>query len=186
MCSCCCLSKLLLVTCWVLPLVCLFVCFGGTGDAEGRGAHKDIPQRDCEQQTQVQGENCPGRWLWHWHSLHVCCPSRRQVRPRPRPRPLHLLWLVQPGDVRGSAHGFVTPLLCRHVYGIDCSSIIEQATEIVKINGFAVRVLCCGSVLQLQVSLMERTPQADSHGCVVYMSVCLCLCMRHVHRTRSR
>lgn len=52
---------------------------------------------------------------------------------------------MQPGDVRGSAHGFVTPLLRRHVYGIDCSSIIEQATEIVKINGFAVRVLpACG------------------------------------------
>ena len=34
-----------------------------------------------------------------------------------------------------------------HVYGIDCSSIIEKAQEIVKVNGFAVCVVCVLVVL---------------------------------------
>jgi type I protein arginine methyltransferase len=30
----------------------------------------------------------------------------------------------------------------RHVYAVDCSSILDQAKEIVKINGFSDRITC--------------------------------------------
>ena len=48
----------------------------------------------------------------------------------------------------------------------------------------ALLYVCCrrvGLALQLQVSLMERTPQVDSHGCVV--SICVCV---SVYATRSQ
>jgi type I protein arginine methyltransferase len=55
---------------------------------------------------------------------------------------------------------FLMHFVGSHVYGIDCSSIIEKAQEIVKANGFAVRVVAFRAQLHPAVTsgrLRDRT-----------------------------
>jgi len=51
-----------------------------TGDAEGRGAHADLPERHVPQQARVQKQNRPGRRQRHGDPLHVRRQCRRQTR----------------------------------------------------------------------------------------------------------
>lgn len=53
-----------------------------TGDAEGRGADADLPERHVPQQARVQGQDRSGRGERHRDPLHVCGQRRRQTRVR--------------------------------------------------------------------------------------------------------
>lgn len=59
--------------------------------------------------------------------MHVRLPSGCQVR-------------LDCINVLLEKHNIALLLRGSHVYGVDCSSIIEKAQEIVKVNGFEVRL----------------------------------------------
>ena len=90
---------------------------------ERRGPHQELPERHLPEQAPVQGQDRAGRGLRNGHPEHV---STASATARPLMRAVNGRFAVKAG--------------AKHVIGVDMSTIIDKAREIVEANGMSNRI----------------------------------------------